>query len=404
MNDGLNLVSDGSLHFRSEEIFFRNLNLDIAALEHSLMTVLEVISSRIESTYKSPAKIKLLGTSPLFLAKISDFMQFDDVCIKFLHTESGSEIFITFATKLARTLLIRLLATSLIDDSQGILFSSTEKGILSFVCARLLLDLKNSLPQKMPELKLLGIYHSQDAARNDSQIAGYGTLNFSFSFAAEVYPIMVFLPHQILKKKKPQFTPTAMLMRGGHLLCPLILNLKTITIRPDLLHSMEFGDLIVFKSADHHLAQGALQGTICARWGDIAVLGQLDISDSRYRLLWGNNPFNRWQDLFMEEVESSVGVSQNCNPMAENQGSKIANLAKNIRISLSIELSRLPMTLKELCEIQEGEIIDLHRKIEDPLEMVVEGKVIGYCQPVQIDGRLGIRVLTIDGEGSENQS
>ena len=81
-----------------------------------------------------------------------------------------------------------------------------------------------------------------------------------------------------------------------------------------------------------------------------------------------------------------------------NHQSQLANLAKNIRVPLSIELSRIPMTLKEICAIKEGEIIDLHRKIDDPLELVVEGKVIGYCQPVQIEGRLGIRVLEVVGE------
>ena len=47
------------------------------------------------------------------------------------------------------------------------------------------------------------------------------------------------------------------------------------------------------------------------------------------------------------------------------------------------------MTLKEICNLREGEIIDLHRKIDDPLEMRVEDRVIGFCQPIQIDSRSG---------------
>ena len=76
--------------------------------------------------------------------------------------------------------------------------------------------------------------------------------------------------------------------------------------------------------------------------------------------------------------------------------SHLANLAKNLRVLVSVELSRIPMTLEELCELKTGEIINLHRKIDDPLELVVEGKVIGHCTPVQIDNRLGIKILSID--------
>ena len=59
------------------------------------------------------------------------------------------------------------------------------------------------------------------------------------------------------------------------------------------------------------------------------------------------------------------------------------------------------MSIKEICALQRGQIIDLKRKLDDPLEMVVEGRVIGLCMPVQIDGRLGIRILEMEGESSQ---
>jgi flagellar motor switch protein FliN len=66
---------------------------------------------------------------------------------------------------------------------------------------------------------------------------------------------------------------------------------------------------------------------------------------------------------------------------------------ENMRVNIGIEIGRLPMTLKEICTLKEGQILDLHRSIDEPLEMVVEDKTIGYCQPVNIEGKLGIRII-----------
>ena len=65
-------------------------------------------------------------------------------------------------SRLARTFLARLLASSLIDDSPHLLFSSTEKGIFNFILARLLGEIKKSLQERMPSLKILGIFHAVD--------------------------------------------------------------------------------------------------------------------------------------------------------------------------------------------------------------------------------------------------
>lgn len=106
------------------------------------------------------------------------------------------------------------------------------------------------------------------------------------------------------------------------------------------------------------------------------------------------------EDTKMEEL-TIAGAHRDAPADNDRHQRKLADFAQNIRVPLSVELARLPMTLKEICQIRAGGILDLHRKIDDPLDLVVEGKVIGQCQPVQIDGRLGIRVLSIDGEGPD---
>ena len=101
----------------------------------------------------------------------------------------------------------------------------------------------------------------------------------------------------------------------------------------------------------------------------------------------------------MEELHL---INDDHRPLHDNPP-KLAQLAKNIHINLNIELSRLPMNLHEISQLKGGEIIDLKRKIDEPLNMVVDDIIIGQCMPVQIDGHLGIRILNIaNGEDQEN--
>lgn len=399
-------IGDDSDNYRGDHVFFANHNLDSEILKSALAPIIKMICNRIESTYKSPSKISFVKASCFMKTKLLDFLQFDDVCIRLLHVESGLDVFVTLGARIARTLLIRLLATSLIDDSQGLLFSSTEKGIFSFIIARLLFDLKNMI-EKMPNLKLLGVYHCQDEALNGADIEGFGVYNFTLSFAADTYPIMIAVPPNIFKMSRDTtFDSTNLIARCGHLSWPIIFRLKTLNCNMATINNMSFGDLVIFDHSDQYIDGNALCGPIRALWHNLVISGRLDAHHGAYRFfLSPDDLLNRMEDSKMEEVEIAGSSNRQAfAPEAKNENTKLAGLAKNIRVPLSIELSRVPMTLKELCEIKEGEIIDLHRKIDDPLEMVVEGKVIGHCHPVQIDGRLGIRVLNIDSEDKKSHS
>src|SRR5579871_945428 len=191
------LIGDDSPRLTSEQAFFVNINLDSHVIRDRLLPIIEIICHRIEGTYRSPAKISFTGANANWEKKIINCMQFDDICLKLWHVHSGQNIFLVLSARFARTLLIRLLATSLIDDSNSLPFSSTEKGLFSFVIARLIFDLKAALVDKMPDLKLMGIYHTRDQALPDLDIQGFGIYHFSFTFAADIYPIILALPKKL---------------------------------------------------------------------------------------------------------------------------------------------------------------------------------------------------------------
>jgi flagellar motor switch protein FliN len=390
------LVGDKQPNLTRDHVHFTNINLDEKALIDNITPIIDVICSRIESAYKSPAQISYTG-SRILKDSFIDGMQFDDVCLKLLHIDSGLFLYITLGSRIARTLLIRLLSTTLIDDNSGLPFSATEKGLFSFIIARLIFDIKNSIGNIMPNCKIIGVYHHEDEALATVNTLGFGSYNFSLTFAHKSFPVTIALPPKAFALiKKNETGQTNLLPRCGHLCFPLIISLKKILLTQSALENLSFGDLIIFDNSEQTLHHKIVTGPVKALWHNIALFGMLSGIDGRYHFMPDQHHLS--EDDNMEDLLISTPSDHENGEQPTNHQSQLANLAKNIRVPVSIELSRVPMTLREICAIKEGEIIDLYRKIDDPLEMVVEGKVIGYCQPVQIEGRLGIRVLQIVGE------
>lgn len=395
----LKLIGDEAPRFSRDQVFFHNLSLDVDIIKETLLPVIDMICRRIEHTYKSPVKISYVGAHAFAKEKLLDCMQFDDIVLKCFHVKTSLDLFLIMNARCARALLIRLLATSLIDDSNAHPFSSTEKGIFSFITARLLFDLKNTMGEKIPDVKLIGIYQRHDETISPLTINGFGVHNFSFTFAADTYPITVVVPKDLFTTLPKIKTPMHFLARGGHVKRSLIFRLNSLSLSQAALASLRFGDLILFDHSELSLNHESLCGPIKAYWDRIALVGEMHSQDRGVMFSLSKKEFHDVEVYNMERLEIAYNNTRELDHDAcEKSHDNISDLATNLRVTLSVEIARLPMTLKELCQLREGEIIDLHRKIDDPLELVVENKVIGYCQPVQIDGRLGIRVLKLSSE------
>jgi type III secretion system YscQ/HrcQ family protein len=70
-------------------------------------------------------------------------------------------------------------------------------------------------------------------------------------------------------------------------------------------------------------------------------------------------------------------------------------LVEGSPIQLRVEIGRLKMTLRELSEIGAGQILNLHRAPTDPVTLVVDDRVIGRGELVQVEGELGVRVSSL---------
>jgi flagellar motor switch protein FliN/FliY len=77
------------------------------------------------------------------------------------------------------------------------------------------------------------------------------------------------------------------------------------------------------------------------------------------------------------------------------------DIFKNIPITVSVELGRAQISLKEMYELTEGSIIELERLVGEPLDLVVNGQIIAHGEVVAIDNNYGLRVTQIVAQANK---
>ncbi len=70
---------------------------------------------------------------------------------------------------------------------------------------------------------------------------------------------------------------------------------------------------------------------------------------------------------------------------------EIAHL-QDIRIDLEVELDRRVISLRELLQLEPGGLLRMTRSAGENIDILVDGRVIGFGEIVIIEDAMGIRV------------
>ena len=64
----------------------------------------------------------------------------------------------------------------------------------------------------------------------------------------------------------------------------------------------------------------------------------------------------------------------------------------DVSVTLSVEIGRSRMPIKELLGLNQGSVIELQRDINDPLDPMVNGTLIARGEVVESNGKFGLRL------------
>lgn len=101
--------------------------------------------------------------------------------------------------------------------------------------------------------------------------------------------------------------------------------------------------------------------------------------------------------LFDKNVASDAPISES----AQGQGAPIPAEYKNIgmildvRLNVKVRIGQKRMLLKDVIAMDIGSVIELNQLANDPLEILVDDKVIAKGEVVIVDGNFGIQITDI---------
>jgi flagellar motor switch protein FliN/FliY len=70
-------------------------------------------------------------------------------------------------------------------------------------------------------------------------------------------------------------------------------------------------------------------------------------------------------------------------------------LVMDVELSVSLRFGQRQLPLREVLELTSGSVIELDRQVDDPVELLLDGKVIARGEAVIVDGNYGLRVTEI---------
>lgn len=73
----------------------------------------------------------------------------------------------------------------------------------------------------------------------------------------------------------------------------------------------------------------------------------------------------------------------------------------NINVTLSIQVGKTRMKLKELLNLSKGTVLELNKMAGEPLDILVNDEPIAKGEVVVVNGNYGIRILDVSKDASE---
>jgi flagellar motor switch protein FliN len=139
---------------------------------------------------------------------------------------------------------------------------------------------------------------------------------------------------------------------------------------------------------------GAVSGNV-DRVADPALTGMLAI-----RLASEGQDGSRMPVVFYLDgklVESLSGPAAKNAVEADKARSAAVNLnlVMDVELSMSLRFGRRQLPLREVLELANGSVVELDRQVDDPVELLLDGRVIARGEAVIVDGNYGLRVTEI---------
>lgn len=94
-------------------------------------------------------------------------------------------------------------------------------------------------------------------------------------------------------------------------------------------------------------------------------------------------------------MENLNEVTQTSGVEAFTPGERNLDLVLNVELNVTLRFGQRVLTLREVLDLATGSVVELDRQVEEPIELLLDGKVIARGEAVVVDGNYGLRVTEV---------
>ncbi len=82
---------------------------------------------------------------------------------------------------------------------------------------------------------------------------------------------------------------------------------------------------------------------------------------------------------------------------AEASGIKSGNLGlvMDVELNVTLRFGQRQLSLREVMDLASGSVVELDREVDEPVELILDGRVIARGEAVIVDGNYGVRVTEV---------
>ena len=70
-------------------------------------------------------------------------------------------------------------------------------------------------------------------------------------------------------------------------------------------------------------------------------------------------------------------------------------LVMDVELSCTLRFGQRQLSLREILDLASGSVVELDRQVDEPVELILDGRVIARGEAVIIDGNYGLRVTQV---------
>lgn len=161
-----------------------------------------------------------------------------------------------------------------------------------------------------------------------------------------------------------------------------------LDLLPADMTNLEPGDIIVLESHKLSLKEGNLSGAVTVvmgtgKHGDLDARLFMEDDGARLEITKLNDRHEMPGGAMAEDTDDNL---------PETQG-----LLREIDAQVAVELGRIRLNTAQVVRLRAGQVLHLPRGANDPVDLVVGGKLFAKGELIEVDGELGVRLTQLTG-------